>query len=301
MAAPAAAMQAIDWEIPEQIGLWSDAWHRFRRNKVAVLGLVIVAILILDAVLAPLMQRIGLIKDPIAQNVVISYASPGAGHWLGTDSLGRDTQSRLMFGAQISLMIGILVQGIYLIIGGTIGLTAGYFGGRVDNLLMRFTDVWYAFPDLIFVLVLVAVYGASLFSIFVAIGIVNWVGLARLIRGQVLSIKEREYVEAAHATGSSPLKIILRHLVPNSLGPIIVQITFGIPNAILLEAILSFLGVGIPPPTPTWGRMVQDGSEAIFANPTQVLFPALAIAMTMLAFTFIGDGLRDALDPRMRR
>ena len=301
MAAPAASIQTVDWEVPEQIGLWSDAWQRFRRNKVAVLGLVIVALLILDAVFAPLMVRVGLIKDRIAQNVVITYASPGPGHWLGTDSLGRDTLSRLMFGAQISLMIGILVQAIYLVIGGAIGLTAGYFGGRVDNLLMRFTDVWYAFPDLIFVLVLVAVFGASLWSIFVAIGIVNWVGLARLVRGQVLSIKEKEYIEAAYATGSSPAKIILRHLVPNSLGPVIVQITFGIPNAILLEAVLSFLGVGIPPPTPSWGRMVQDGAEAIFAAPTQVLFPAMAIAITMLAFTFIGDGLRDALDPRMRR
>ncbi|MGH7904366.1 MAG: ABC transporter permease [Candidatus Dormibacteraceae bacterium] len=297
----AAIQEVVDWEVPEQVGLWSDAWQRFRRNKVAVLGAAIVVVLVLDAVLSPLLARIGLIADPTAQNVAFNGLLPGAGHWLGTDSLGRDIQSRLMFGAQISLLIGILVQGIYLVIGGTVGLTAGYFGGRVDNLLMRFTDIWYAFPDLIFVLVLVAVFGASLWSIFAAIGIVNWVGLARLIRGQVLSIKEKEYIEAAHATGSPPLKIILRHLVPNSLGPVIVQVTFGIPNAILLEAILSFLGVGIPPPTPTWGRMVLDGTEAIYASPTQVLFPAAAIAITMLSFTFIGDGLRDALDPRMRR
>jgi oligopeptide transport system permease protein len=206
-----------------------------------------------------------------------------------------------MHGAQISLTIGILVQGIILVIGGTIGLISGYAGGRTDNLMMRFTDIWYAFPDLIFVLVLVSVFGASLLSIFVAIGIVNWVGLARLVRGQVLSIKEKEFVESARAVGSSHLKIVLRHLVPNALGPVIITLTFGIPQAIFLEAVLSYLGVGIPPPTPSWGVMIQDGYQAIFSAPGQVAFPAIAVAITMLSFTFIGDGLRDALDPRMKR
>jgi oligopeptide transport system permease protein len=166
---------------------------------------------------------------------------------------------------------------------------------------MRFTDIWYAFPDLIFVLVLVSVFGPSLLSIFGAIALVNWVGLARLVRGQVLSIKEKEFIEAARSSGSSPVKLIVKHLLPNSLGPIIVTLTFGIPQAIFLEAVLSFLGVGIQPPTPTWGQMVFDGYEAVYANPTAVVFPALAIGFTLLAFSFIGDGLRDALDPRMRR
>ncbi|TMC13619.1 MAG: ABC transporter permease [Chloroflexi bacterium] len=294
-------VQQQDWDVPEQVGLWTDVWRRFRRNRLAVAGAVIVVILVLDAVLAGLLVQIGLIQDPIKQHVELSATGPSAAHLLGTDELGRDTLSRLMFGARISLTIGILVQGIYVLIGGTIGLVAGYAGGRVDNLLMRFTDIWFAFPDLLFVLVLVSVFSPSLLSIFVAIGIVNWVGLARLVRGQVLSIKEKEFVESARAVGSSHFKIVLRHLVPNALGPIIVTLTFGIPAAIFLEAALSYIGVGIQPPTPSWGVMIQDGYQAIYAAPSQVLFPGIAIAITMLSFSFIGDGLRDALDPRMRR
>jgi len=295
--------QAIDWEVPEQqIGLWQDAWHRFRRNRLSVAGAVLVVFLVLVAFLSPLLVHFGLIIDPIRQEVEHIEASPGQfGHLLGTDQLGRDTLSRLMYGSRISLSVGILVQGIILPIGLAIGLAAGYFGGRIDNLLMRITDIWYAFPDLIFVLVLVSVFGPSLLSIFGAIALVNWVNLARLVRGQVLAIKEKEYIEAARSSGSPPIKLILKHLLPNALGPIIVTVVFGIPQAIFLEAALSFLGVGIQPPTPTWGQMVFDGYEAIYANPTSVVFPALAIGFTLLAFSFIGDGLRDALDPRMRR
>lgn len=304
MALPAAAIeQAIDWEVPEQqIGLWQDAWSRFRRNRLAVLGAALVIFLVLVAFLSPLLVHLGFLIDPLKQEVEHIEAGPGQfGHPLGTDELGRDTLSRLMYGSRISLSVGILVQGIILPIGLAIGLAAGYFGGRIDNLLMRFTDIWYAFPDLIFVLVLVSVFGPSLLSIFGAIALVNWVGLARLVRGQVLSIKEKEYIEAARSSGSAPFKLIVKHLLPNSLGPIIVTLTFGIPQAIFLEAVLSFLGVGIQPPTPTWGQMVFDGYEAIYANPSSVVFPAFAIGFTLLAFSFIGDGLRDALDPRMRR
>jgi len=299
---PSAPVELVqDWEVPEQVGLWTDVWRRFRRNRLAVAGGAIVVVLVLDALLAGLLVQLGLVQDPIRQHVELSLSGPSAQHFLGTDFLGRDTLSRLMFGARISLTIGILVQGIYVVIGGTIGLVAGYAGGRVDNLLMRFTDIWYAFPDLLFVLVLVSVFGPSLLSIFVAIGLVNWVGLARLVRGQVLSIKEKEFVESARAVGSSDLKIVLRHLLPNALGPVIVTLTFGIPAAIFLEAALSYLGVGIQPPTPSRGVMILDGYEAIYASPWQVLFPGIAIAITMLSFSFVGDGLRDALDPRMRR
>ncbi len=300
-AAVPTSLEQIDWENPEQVGLWKDAWQRFRRNPVAVAGLVVVAILVLIAVLAPVLTFLHIIADPYHQNVVNSDAGFSLQHPLGTDSLGRDLLSRVMHGARISLSIGLIVQAIYLAIGGTVGLTAGYLGGRADNLLMRFVDVWYAFPDLLFLLVVVAVLQPSLFTIFVAIGIIGWVDLARLIRGQVLSLKEKEFVEGARAAGSGPLKIILRHLMPNTLGPIIVSLTFGIPRAIFLEATLSFLGVGIPPPTPSWGVMTQDGYQSIFAYPHEVLVPALALAITMLSFSFVGDGLRDAIDPRMRR
>jgi oligopeptide transport system permease protein len=310
-AIPALVDQPIDWEVPEQqIGLWQDAWQRFRRNRLAVLGAVIVTILVLIALSANLLVALHVIVDPFKQDVLNIEVGPGsAGHPLGADELGRDTLSRLFFGSRVSLAVGILVQLIILPIGLAIGLAAGYFGGRTDNLLMRFTDIWYAFPDLLFVLVVVSVFQQYTFGnillqilmIFGAIALVNWVNLARLVRGQVLSIKEKEFIEAARSSGSPPLKLILKHLLPNSFGPIIVVLTFGIPQAIFLEAFLSFIGFGIQPPTPTWGQMVNSGYEAIYANPSSVVFPAMAIGITMLAFSFIGDGLRDALDPRMRR
>jgi oligopeptide transport system permease protein len=302
VAAPALVAEQLDWENPEQIGLWTDAWRRFRRNRLAVGSLAFVILLVTVAIIAPLLQRVGLLQDPTAQDVVSNYLGPGTPHHiLGTDDLGRDVLSKVIFGSQVSLSIGILVQAIVLVIGGSIGLTAGYFGGWIDNLLMRFTDIMYAFPDLLFVLIIVAALGPTLLNIFVAIGLVSWVGLARLIRGQVLSIKEKEFVEAARAAGSSPVKIILQHLLPNSLGPVIVSLTFGIPAAIFTEAVLDFLGVGIRPPQPTWGVMVFEGYAAVDAYPYLVIIPCVALSMTMLAFNFIGDGLRDALDPRMRR
>ncbi|HEY4888970.1 MAG TPA: ABC transporter permease [Candidatus Dormibacteraeota bacterium] len=311
MALPAAAVQQVDWEVPEQqIGLWQDAWQRFRRNRLALVGAAIVMILVVGAFSGPLLVHFGIIHDPLKQDVAFIEVGPGQnGHPLGSDELGRDTLSRLIFGSRVSLSVGILVQLIILPIGLAIGLAAGYFGGRIDNILMRFTDIWYAFPDLLFVLVVVSVFQQftsgsivlQVLMIFGAIALVNWVGLARLVRGQVLSIKEKEFIEAARSSGSPPLKLILKHLLPNSLGPIIVTLTFGIPNAIFLEAFLSFIGFGIQPPTPTWGQMVNTGYETIYANPSSVVFPALAIGITLLAFTFIGDGLRDALDPRMRR
>ncbi|SRR6266567_3652002 len=302
MAAPALVLEQLDWENPEQIGLWSDAWMRFRRNRLAVGSLAFVVLLVTLAITAPILEHFGLLQDPTAQDVINSYAGPGTSHHIfGTDDLGRDVLAKVIFGSQVSLTIGIVVQAIVLVIGGTIGLVAGYFGGWIDNLLMRFTDIMYAFPDLLFVLIIVAALGPTLVNIFVAIGLVSWVGLARLVRGQVLSIKEKEFVEAARAAGSSPFKIIAKHLLPNSLGPVIVTLTFGIPAAIFTEAVLDFLGVGLRPPQPSWGVMVFEGYAAVDSYPSLVIIPCLALSMTMLAFNFIGDGLRDALDPRMRR
>ena len=298
----------VDWDVPEQTGLWKDAWVRFRRNRLAVAGLVVIVVMIVLALGARLPATPGglwkilhLTNEPFLQDVTNSYATPSLQHPLGTDILGRDQLSRILYGASISLTIGIVVQFLILGIGGSIGMAAGYFGGWIDNLLMRFTDIMYAFPDLLLVLVFVAAFGPSFWSIFIALGLVYWVGLARLVRGQVLSIKEKEYVEAAIMTGTSPLKLIVKHLVPNSLGPVIVTLTFGIPAAIFTEAALSFLGIGIRPPEPSWGVMIEDGYAGIFADPQQVIFPGIAVALTMLSFTFVGDGLRDALDPRMRR
>ncbi|HUE59980.1 MAG TPA: ABC transporter permease [Acidimicrobiales bacterium] len=310
MATAIGVAQQVDWDVPEQTGLWKDAWVRFRRNRLAVIGLVIVILFIVLAIGARipttpggLWRLLHIAQDPFQQDVTNSVASPSLQHPFGTDALGRDVFSRVLYGSSISLSIGIIVQFLILIVGGTIGMAAGYFGGRIDNLLMRFTDIMYAFPDLLLVLVFVAAFsnGPRLLTIFAAIALVNWVGLARLVRGQVLSIKEKEYVEAAKMTGTSPFKLIIKHLVPNSLGPVIVTLTFGIPAAIFTEAALSFLGIGIRPPEPSWGVMIEDGYGAIFADQWLVLFPAIAVALTMLSFTFIGDGLRDALDPRMKR
>ena len=308
MATAIGIVQQVDWDVPEQTGLWSDAWVRFRRNPLAVAGLAVIVVMIVLAIGARLPTNPGglwhvlhLTGDPVQQEVTNTYALPSLQHPLGTDVLGRDQLSRILYGASISLTIGIVVQFLILIIGGVIGMVAGYFGGWIDNLLMRFTDIMYAFPDLLLVLVFVAAFGPSFWSIFIALGLVYWVGLARLVRGQVLSIKEKEYVEAAIMTGTSPFKLIVKHLVPNSLGPVIVTLTFGIPAAIFTEAALSFLGIGIRPPEPSWGVMIEDGYAGIFADPRQVIFPGAAVALTMLSFTFVGDGLRDALDPRMRR
>ena len=308
MATAIGVAQQVDWDVPEQTGLWQDAWVRFRRNRLAVAGLVFIIVMIIIAVGARLPTAPGglwrilhLTGDPFLQDVTNSYGSSSLQHPLGTDILGRDLLARIFYGASISLSIGIIVQFLILIIGGSIGMVAGYFGGWIDNLLMRFTDIMYAFPDLLLVLVFVAAFGPSFWSIFIALGLVYWVNLARLVRGQVLSIKEKEYVEAARMTGSPPLKLIVKHLLPNSLGPVIVTLTFGIPAAIFTEAALSFLGIGIRPPEPSWGVMIEDGYAGIFADPLQVIFPGIAVALTMLSFTFVGDGLRDALDPRMRR
>src|SRR3989442_9122404 len=210
----------VDWEVPEQTGLWKDAWVRFRRNRLAVAGLVVIVLMIVLAVVGRLPTMSGglwrvlhLANEPFLQDVTNSYATPSLQHPLGTDILGRDQQSQILNGASISLTIGIVVQYLIMGIGGSIGMAAGYFGGWIDNLLMRFTDIMYAFPDLLLVLVFVAAFGPSFWSIFIALGLVYWVGLARLVRGQVLSIKEKEYVEAAIMTGTSPLKLIVKHLV----------------------------------------------------------------------------------------
>ncbi len=278
----------------KQRSLLSDVFYRLRQNRMAMLALIVITMLCLIAIFAPLIAP----YDPTKLMPGGSNQPPSSRYLLGTDGVGRDELSRLIYGARISLSVGIFVQVIILAIGIPIGAIAAYAGGFVDNLLMRFTDVMYAFPDLLFVIIFMAAFGPSLKNIFLAIGLVNWVGMARLTRGQLLSLKQKEYVEAARAIGASPLRILFRHLLPNALGPLIVAVTFGIPGAIFIEAALSFIGLGVQPPTPTWGGMVNEGYVVLFADPALVVWPALAIAITMMSFTFLGDGLRDALDPR---
>lgn len=283
-----------------QRSLWGDAWRRLIRNKLAIIGLLIVTVFALIAVFAPVIA-------PYGQAEVVDYRlarfHPTWTWPMGLDANGRDIFSRMAYGAQVSLVVGVLAQTIVLLIGVPLGAISGYFGGKTDNLLMRLVDVIYAIPQLLMVLLFVNWWGPGLRNIFLAIGLVGWVTEARLVRGQFLSLREQEYVSAARVAGASAPYIIFKHMLPNSLTPIIVALTFGIPTAIFTEAALSFVGVGIRPPQASWGQMVAEGSNPgyIETDPHMLLFPVLAIGLTMLGFTFLGDGLRDALDPKGQR
>ena len=299
----------------KQRSLWRDALYRLVRNRAAVVGLAVIAFAALIAIFAPLIAP----YDPLAQNGPKQQLEPiwtrffgseftDPAYVFGTDWLGRDILSRLMYSSRVSLVIGLVPVTIILAIGLSVGMLAGYVGGAVDDLLMRATDVVYAFPDLLFVILIVATLRGTalgdaydgLLVIFVGIAVVNWVGVARLVRGQVLSVKNRDFVEAARAIGAGPARIMRRHIFPNILAPIIVTVAFAIPGAMLTESVLSFLGIGIRPPTPTWGVMINEGFVVFSTTPWPVLLPALCISTVLLAFTFVGDGLRDALDPRMK-
>ena len=279
-----------------QASLWGDAWRRLVRNRLALIGMVIVIMLAVMAIFAPLIAPYG---EAEVVHVDLRLAEPSWHFPMGIDQNGRDVFSRMMYGARVSLLVGVLAQLIVLVIALPVGSVAGFFGGRVDNFLMRAVDVVYAIPQLLLVLLIVNLRGPGMANIFLAIGLTGWVTMARLIRGQMLSIREQEYVKASRVAGAGPLYIIVRHMLPNSMTPIIVALTFGIPVAIFIEAALSFVGVGIRPPQASWGQMVGIGQQYIRSVQHLMLFPSLAIAMTMLAFTFLGDGLRDALDVRL--
>jgi ABC-type dipeptide/oligopeptide/nickel transport system permease subunit len=283
--------------IPEQASLWSDAWRRLRRNRLALVATFYLVFLVGVALLATVwtpyrMSEIG---------VTATYAPPSSEHLLGADELGRDILSRLMVGAQVSLIVGVGTQILVLCVGVPIGLLAGYYRGWIDNVVSFIISVFYGIPDLLVAMIMVFLLGPSLRNIIVAIVATRWMDMARLVRGQTLSLREREFIEAGRASGARPLKMLFGHLFPNELGPIIVQATLGIPAAILFEAFLSFLGVGVQPPTPSWGSMANEGVQAIQYAPHMVVAPAIALSLTLMAFNFLGDGLRDALDPRSRR
>ena len=307
----------------KQRSLWGDAFYRLIRNRAALVGLIVIAFAALTAIFADfdlLGIRIKLAPyDPLAQNGPKQLMEPiwtkffgskftDPAYIFGSDELGRDILSRLMYSSRVSLIIGLVPVSIVLAIGLSVGMLAGYVGGVVDDVLMRITDVVYAFPDLLFVIIIVATLRGTplgdayngLLVIFVGIAVVNWVGVARLVRGQVLSVKHREFVEAARAIGAGPGRIMRTHIFPNILAPIIVTVAFAIPGAMLTESILSYLGIGIRPPTPTWGVMINEGFIVFSTSAWPVLLPSMCISIVLLAFTFVGDGLRDALDPRSK-
>ena len=281
-------------EAEKGTSLWADAWLRLKKNKLAVFGLCVVGFLILIAILTPWIAPYGYEE----QNLDLGATPPSAAHWLGTDLFGRDLLTRLMHGGRISLAVGLIATSVALVIGVAWGTIAGYVGGRTDAIMMRIVDAMYALPFIIFIILLMVVFGRSLLLLFIAIGAVEWLTMARIVRSQVLTIRNQEYIEASRAMGLSTSRILWKHVVPNSLGPIIVYATLTVPQVMLLEAFLSFLGLGIQPPQSSWGLLISYGAEVMEDYPWLLIFPGLALSITLFALNFLGDGLRDALDPK---
>lgn len=293
-----AAADASILEAPaiRQITFRQDVWRRFRRNRLAVFGAGIVLALILIAVLAPLFAP----YSPTLVALDAQFVPPSPQHPFGTDFFGRDILSRVIYGARISLVIGLVPTLMAMAFGTVVGVTGGFRGGWVDTVLMRLGDIVMAFPSLVLAMVITYTLGASLFTLFIALSAVGWAGAARVVRAQTLSLKQRDFVTASRSIGVNETGIMFRHIIPNCLAPILILLTLGIPGAIMAEAGLSFLGVGAQPPTPSWGLMVNEGQTYLFSAPWASIFPGLAILVTVLAFNFVGDGLRDALDPFLK-
>jgi oligopeptide transport system permease protein len=292
----AAAEQTLVSTRPES--LWADAWKRLRRNRAAVLSAVFLAWIGVTSALAPWLPGLA---DPTLQDLKLGATAPSVAHWFGTDELGRDTLARVVHGGRISLMVGLVATLVSLLIGVSWGAIAGYRGGRTDEFMMRVVDVLYSLPYIFLVILLLVFFSRSILMLFVALGLVQWLTMARIVRGQVLSLRQQTFVEAARALGASDGAIIFRHIVPNTLGPVIVYTTLTVPAIILQEAFLSFLGLGVQPPDASWGTLVSDGARVLALFPWLVVFPGLALSLTLLCFNFLGDGLRDALDPQDRR
>lgn len=283
--------------------LWGDAWYRLRRNKMAIAALIWIVFVIVIALSADLWvpQTFG---DPETLNTSMAAAMklmpPSAAHPFGTDKLGRDVLSRVIYGTRVSLSIGIVAVAISIVIGLMAGAIAGYYGGLIDSIVMRLADIFFAFPYILFAIAMIAVLGPGYINLFIAIGILGWPSVARVFRSSILSVKESEYVDAAHALGASDVRIMFRHILPNSIAPIIVYGTMMVGGAILSEAALSFLGMGVQPPTPSWGLMLSDARSFMQSAPWMMIWPGVAIVTTVLAFVLMGDGLRDALDVKMK-
>jgi oligopeptide transport system permease protein len=281
-------------EAEQGSSLWHDAWLRLSKNRLALFGLGVLLLFIVIAVLTPWIAP----YSYDTQNLDLGATSPSAAHWLGTDIFGRDLMTQIMYGGRISLSVGFMATAVALLIGVTWGAIAGYVGGRVDTIMMRLVDIMYALPFMIFIILLMVVFGRNMLLLFLAIGAVEWLTMARIMRSQVQSLRQQEFVEAAISLGLPPATIIRRHLIPNALGPIIVYTTLTIPGVMLLEAFLSFLGLGIQPPQTSWGLLISYGAETMEEFPWLLIFPGLALTLTLFSLNFLGDGLRDALDVR---
>lgn len=274
--------------------LWRDAWLRLQKNRLALFGLGLLLTMIALALITPWIAPYGYEQ----QDIVLGAAPPSSRHWLGTDVLGRDMLTRILYGGRVSLMVGFIATAVALAIGVLYGTVAGYAGGKVDAAMMRLVDILYALPFMIFIILLMVIFGRNILLLFLAIGAVEWLTMARIVRGQVLTLRHQEFIEAAISIGLSRWTIIRKHLIPNTLGPVIVYTTLTIPSVMLLEAFLSFLGLGIQPPESSWGVLISEGVETMEEFPWLLLFPGLTLSITLFALNFLGDGLRDALDPR---
>lgn len=298
IASDAAPKNLPDLNAMQGRSLWDDARRRLFSNRAAMTALAILGIILILVILGPLLSPYA--YDYPDWDNIQQAPSVADQHYFGTDGIGRDLFVRTLYGGRVSLMVGIVATLVSLLIGVTYGATAGYLGGRVDNIMMRIVDVLYTVPFMFFVILLMVVFGRHLILIFVAIGAINWLDMARIVRGQTLSLKHREFIEAAEAIGVSTPAIIRRHIVPNLLGIVVVYITLTIPQVILIESFLSFLGLGVQEPLTSWGALVNEGAEDMESAPWSLIFPALFLATTLFCFNFIGDGLRDALDPKDR-
>jgi len=289
------APAALDNQVRERSSsLWADAWFRLRKNKLAVFGLATLVVVTLACVIGPWLSPYT--YDDLALNN--TFSPPTFQHWLGTDQLGRDLLVRLLFGGRVSLGVGVCATFVALTIGVTYGAVAGYVGGKLDALMMRAVDIMYSLPFAIFVIMLMVFFGRNIVLLFIAIGAVEWLTMARIVRGQVMALKRSEFVDAARSLGFSRRRIVFRHILPNIIGPIIVYTTLTIPSVMLLEAFLSFLGLGVQPPMSSWGGLIKDGAEKMEEYSWLLIFPGTLFSLTLLSLNFLGDGLRDALDVR---
>jgi oligopeptide transport system permease protein len=290
------------WHEPESepeagTSLWRDAWRRLLKNRMAVVSGALLLLIAIVTIGAPWIPGLA---DPDVQNLELGASPPSWQHPCGTDLLGRDLLARVVHGGRVSMLVGLVATLVSFLVGVSYGAIAGYFGGRTDDLMMRFVDVLYSLPYMFLVILLMVYFSRSLWMLFAALGLVQWLTMARIVRGQVLSLKAQEFVEAARSIGAGPFHIIFRHLVPNSLGPILVYATLTVPAVMLQEAFLSFLGLGVQPPRASWGTLVNDGAGVLAFFPWMVIFPGIALALTLFCLNFLGDGLRDALDPHLR-